>query len=759
MISSSEKATKICVFFSFIVQLHSNDNRSCMISIEDIINKAKIYKPDIDAERIMSAYNYVVEEFKGTYRLSGNEYIVHLLAVADILLSFRPDEDAIIATFLHNIFSRPSYNHDEIKNRFGDTVAELVSALKMLDKVRTLDANTDIESLRKMFLAMAKDLRVVFIKLSDRFHNMMTLDYLPKEKHKLIAKETLDIYVPISARFGIYSMKGKLEDLCFKYLYPKQYEDLKSDLDEYVLNMGTTIEDIKKELAKFLKENGIEAEVSGRIKNLFSIYRKLKTKNRTMTTDLYDVFAIRAILPTKLNKDGREINDHLYGVLGLIHGKWTPLSNRFKDYIAVPKPNGYKSLHTTIMGLSPFSAQPTEIQIRSRKMHEEAEFGVASHWFYKDGSGKKIDEESAELYKKWINELSGIQKSVVESSDLLEALQLDVFNDRIFVLTPTGEVKDLPNGSTPIDFAYAVHSDVGNRCKLAKVDDKVVPLDYQLHNGEVVEVITSNDAAPKPHWLSIVKSSNAKSRIRLYFRDQDQDKYFLTGKDIINSYLEKRKFPPIDDDLGLFRLYNGKKLSLNDRIELVRKIGNKSVQASTVLRKVLVQQAAAKPLRLKRKKTSILPETNDEKKGIIIAGEKGLPYRLAACCFPSRSDRIVGYVTRENEITIHDEGCKMLKNAVSERILEAGWGERKDMRSYQVSINIAAKDRVGLIRDLAEVVSNLHVNILNYTLNNKIEEDVLDITMILEIQNNEQLISVISKLEMVRNILAVTKAS
>lgn len=729
-----------------------------MLSIDDVINKAKTYKPDLDVERIMSAYNYVSDEFKGKYRLSGSEYIVHLLAVVDILLSFKPDEDAIIATLLHNIFNSPSYSDEDIRGKFGDNVAELVSALKMLDKVRTLDANTDIESLRKMFLAMAKDLRVVFIKLSDRLHNMMTLEYLPEERHKIIAKETLDIYVPISARFGIYNMKGKLEDLCFKYLYPKQYEDLRADLDEYIMSMGTTIEDIKDELAVFLKENGIEAEVSGRIKNLFSIYRKLKVKNRTSTNDIYDVFAIRAILPTRLNNDGRELNDHLYAVLGLIHSKWTPLSNRFKDYVAVPKPNGYRSLHTTVMGLSPFSAQPTEIQIRSRKMHDEAEFGVASHWFYKDGNNVAVEEEGADLYDEWVHELSGIQKSIVESSDLLEALQLDVFNDRIFVLTPTGEVKDLPHGSTPIDFAYAVHTDVGNKCKLAKVDDKVVPLDYQLHNGEVVEIMTSNDAEPKPHWLSIVRSSNAKARIRSFFRSQDQDKYYQQGKDIINVYLEKRGFPLMDEDLTIFKTYNGRKLSLKDRIELVRKIGNKSVQASTVLRRILGQEITKRPQKEIRKKTAILPEAKDETNDIVIAGEKGLPYRLAACCSPKRGNRIVGYVTRENSITIHAEGCKMLKNAVSERILEAGWGEVKSMRSYQVSVNISAKDRVGLMRDIAEVASNLQVNILNFTLNNRTDDELLDITLILEIRDNEQLANVVEKLGLVRNTLSVTKA-
>ncbi|MFC1749044.1 RelA/SpoT family protein [Pseudomonadota bacterium] len=730
-----------------------------MISIDEIIIKAREYKSDLDEKRIREAYAYAEEVYKGSYRLSGHEYTIHLLSVVDILLDFRPDEDAIIATLLHNIFTTPNYNPEEIKEKFGDEVAKLVSALVMLDKVRTLDQNTDIESLRKMFLAMAKDLRVVFIKLSDRLHNMMTLEYVAQEKHKLIAKETLDIYVPISARFGIYNMKGKLEDLSFKYLYPKQYEELRSDLEEYIMNMGTTIEDIKLELARFLKENGVDAKVNGRIKNLFSIYKKLKLKNRTSIQDIYDVFAIRAILNSKVGPSGKELNDHLYAALGLIHSKWTPLTNRFKDYVAVPKPNGYKSLHTTVMGLSPFSAQPTEIQIRSMKMHEEAEFGVASHWFYKDYK-QAVEEETAGVYEEWVNKLSGIQKDNKAGDDLLEALKLDVFTDRIFVLTPTGEVKDLPKGSTPVDFAYAVHSDVGNHAKLAKVDDKVVPLDYQLHNGEVVEIMTHDKVEPKPHWLSFVRSAGAKNKIRAFFRSHDKDQYFREGKDIVNKYLEKRKQQQLDDDLSIFRAVNGKKLSLKERIELVEKIGTKSVPASTVIRKLLGSDPKSeKPGR--ERKGSLLPRrdiTGDERlKDVYIAGEKGLPYKFAACCKPAVGHPIVGYVTRGQTITIHTEGCKILRSAIADRILVANWGDPKDKKSYSIKVKIVADDRVGLMRDMAEVVSENDVSIINFSLDDRADDGTLNISLILEISDDEQFKKATEKLAQVRNIRSVLK--
>ena len=462
-----------------------------MLTFNKVLEKAIALNPSLNGERLGQAFDYADKLHSGHNHVTGDSYILHALSVADTLISFHPRENTIIAAFLHGVPEMPGYDLQEIGRLFGQDVASLISALAMLNRIKSVDQKSDMDSLRKMFLAMAQDIRVVMVKLADRLENMEMLDAYPAGKRKIIARETLDIYAPIASRMGIYTIKVKLEDLCFKYLYPRQHEVLGSQMHEYKLKRGKKIDDIKRELKFFLDAHGIEAVVEGRIKNLYSIYKKLKLKTHTTLEEIYDVFAMRVILPARMSKEGKEQTDHLYAVLGAIHSKWKPVGNRFKDYVAVPKPNGYRSLHTAVIGLSPHSSQATEIQIRSQKMHEEAEYGIASHWIYEDlkktlgnlsrESLEDILESSHDTvfgkYVSWLDALSKLQRDFRSGSEFMEALKLDVFNDRIFVLTPSGEVKDLPLGATPVDFAYAIHTDVGHRCLLAKVNSLVVPLD------------------------------------------------------------------------------------------------------------------------------------------------------------------------------------------------------------------------------------------------------------------------------------------
>ncbi len=749
-----------------------------MPTFAKILDKALAIDPALNREKIEQAFEYADKRHSGQFHQTGDPYIAHCLFVVETLITFHCRETSIIAALLHGLPETPYYNLPEIEKLFGLDVASLLSALEMLNRMKVVDHKSDVDSLRKMFLAMAKDIRVVMIKLADRLQNMERLELFPAGLRKTIAKETLDIYVPISSRMGIYRVKVKLEDLCFKYLYTRQYEVLKAQLNEYKLKWGKNMDQIKKELKLYLDSQGIEAVVEGRIKNLYSIYKKMKLKGYTTLDDIYDVFATRVVLPTRIDDEGVEQNDHLYAVLGLIHRKWKPLVNRFKDYVAVPKPNGYRSLHTAVIGLSPFSTQATEIQIRSQKMHEEAEYGIASHWVYEDlkkalsfykteGLQQVINDPKDTVFGKyvsWLDALEKLQRDMHSGSEFMEALKLDVFNDRIFVLTPAGEVRDLPVGATPVDFAYAIHSDVGHRCLLAKVNGSVVPLDYKLKSGQVVEIISGSKPQPKLHWLSFVKTAGARAKIKSYFRGLDKDRSFREGKEMINKFLARMGKPLLDDDLFIFKEYGGQRLPLKDRVAMVEEIGNGSVLAATVLKKIFgkgvsgtivpsvaEKEALGKIILPKMKKGKI-----SENKNIYIAGETGLPYKFAQCCRPLQGQPIVAYVTRGNAVTIHQGACKILREADQRRIIEAGWSVEKDMRRFPVKVSIRMHDRIGLIRDIAEAISNFNVNIIDFG-NERIKDKDIYRDMVIEVADNEQFLSIIDKLQRIRNVFDVQK--
>ncbi len=750
-----------------------------MLTFQEILERVVSYQPNVDRDLLSKAFAYANKAYAGQYTLAGDTYMDHCLVVTAILLPLKPDQNTVIASLLHVIADTPGYDVHDLEVHFGKDVVQLVSSLSLMNRLKSAEQKSEIESLRKMFLVMAQDLRVVLIKLADRLQNMQSLDCHSISVRKMVAKETLDIYVPIAARLGIYNLKVKLEDLCFQYLYPRQFDDLKAQMNEYMLKRGKNIEQIQRELESFLRTQNLEIQVDGRIKGLYSIYKKLKAKSHSSLDDIYDIFAMRVILPNHYDEKGKEIYDNLYSVLGLIHSKWKPLANRFKDYAAVPKPNGYQSLHTAVLGISPKSFyQPTEIQIRSKRMHEEAENGVASHWIYKENKKNinllakdKLEQVLGSSIKNnhyldWIQALSKIQNNLKEHQ-LVEALKLDVFSDSIFVFTPDGAVKDLPKGSTPIDFAYAVHTDLGNHCQLAKVNGAVVSLHYELKNGEFVEIVVNNKSFPKAHWLSLVKTSLARNKIRSYLKSLDKHTSLNDGKEIINKALVRLGKPLLDEDFSLFKEYEGKKLSFKERVALVEGVGSGTLLLNNILKKLAgfelkpvvaptstfftATQLKGKII-LPRKKVNTLKQQED----VFIAGEEGVPYRFAKCCKPTLTQPIVAYITRGSAVTIHVRDCKVLKDSNQSRVLEASWGRAVDKKKYPVKLSLRAKNRVGLVRDIAEAIAKVHVNILDFGMVKYIDKDISR-EMTLELTDNEQYQQILESLQRIRNVYEVGK--
>jgi len=577
-----------------------------------LLNRVKLYSKNISQKKLQIVYEFAFTAHENDKRLSGEGVIVHLLETAKILSTLKVDEDTLCAALLHEIPQYTKYTVQDIEKKFGRNIALLVSAFEKIGAVKAVRAKDELEldTLRKMFLVMAKDLRVVLIKLADRLHNLQTLTYLSPAKQKKIARETMDIFVPIASRLGVYSLRSTLEDLCFKYINEREYKNIQDQLKTLGKKRKHTIDEMTKIVEEFLKQQGLEGTVSGRFKNTFSIYKKLKTKGKTSIDDIQDIFALRIILKSKIGEHGTEDISDLYKLIGHIHNKWKPLPGRFKDYVGFPKPNGYKSLHTTIIGLAPHSyKEPVEIQIRSENMHEEAEYGIASHWLYKESKGSSATaKQHAQI--EWLKSLENLSNSS-DDDEVMHNLKFDLFQDRIFVLTPKGEVKDLPKGATPIDFAYSVHSDLGDKCVMVKISGCIVPLNYQLRNGEVIEIITRQDSSPKLEWLSFVKTQNARYKIKNHFKD------FIDKPD------ENEKKPE---------------------------------------RKIVRQQRFV-PV----KKTSELY------KKVIVGGEKNLPVKFARCCAPSFKHKIGGYVTRGSSVTIHKKDCKLFKNSDVKRHISADW--------------------------------------------------------------------------------------
>ena len=721
-----------------------------------ILDKIKAYNKSFDEKKAQGALDLI--------RNSGVDSIEEHPSYVDIidsLIPLRPDEETLIAALLHRVYENDLVDEQIIEDVCGTDVLGILSGVKKLESLVYVenDRASQVENLRKMILVMAKDIRVILVALTCRLYKMRNLeDFMNKDEIRSYSVETLNLYAPVCARLGIYTFKSKLEDLAFRHLFPEDYKDIDEQLEKLRSSCKLSIAFIKEQLEDFFEARGVEAEVSGRIKNHYSIYRKLKRKALSSINELDDIFAMRVVLPAKKTKDGNEITDHLYAVLGLVHGEWKPVSKRFKDYLAVPKPNGYRSLHTVVLGIAPKDMdQPVEIQIRDSEMHREAEYGIASHWFYKESGGKSYDVHSqVEL----IRGLEGIRSEFDLEYDVLKEVEIDLFKDRIFVLTPRGEVKELVSGANVIDFAYNVHTDIGNKCVMAKVNGKIVPLDYELQNNDVVEILTRKDAKPKLRWLSMVKTNQAKTKIKSWFSSQNKENNVREGRNLLNAQLERLGKPKLDQNNTVLKNYSKKALTLSQRESLVEEVGSGAKMASDIIRKIYPYRKSVidKVVRPRSGKKYInLSEQTLLKDQILVGGESGLPIKIALCCKPKFRDKVVGYVTRGQSITVHKQSCSMLDSLKSERIIFADWkGTTQTRRKYLVGIRIKAMTRVGLMSDITSTISNFDIMIRDVSIK-RARNGVSEEFFLLEFDELDVFDRLMDKIENIEGVLKVAK--
>lgn len=728
-----------------------------------IIEKIKSYNKSFDEKKL-----YGVFAFAKKYYQDADGDIKNAFKVLELILPLKPDDETITAVILHDLYLMEFINEETVKNNFGSEVQGLLFSLKKLLDLNygENDKTSQVEILRRMFLTMARDLRVIIIWLALRVNRLESLGGASSEGgNKLrIAKETMDVYVPIASRLGIYRIKTQLEDLAFQYLHPEEYKVVVKEVDKFGKGKKGIVEQIGNKVQEFFESRGIKAKVTGRFKNVYSIYRKMQKKNWGTLDDIYDIFAIRVVLPVEMDQNGNQLFDHLYMALGLIHSEWKPLSNRFKDYIAVPKPNGYRSLHTVVLGLAPKAfEQPVEIQIRDEQMHAEAEYGVASHWIYKTVGS--VDLKKLDSQVEWLKGLAHITEFFASESesDVLRQLDIDIFKDRIFVLTPRGEVKDLPAGSTPLDFAYAVHTDIGNHCVMAKVNASMVSLDHELDNGDVVEIITRADTEPKLKWLSIVKSGFAKNKIKAWFSNLNRENNVKEGRRLMNLQLERLQKPLLDQNYSLLKNFGAVDLSLSQRESLLEEIGKGAKLANDVIKKIYPyeKELSAKKVfypggqgqKVTNEKNIILEDQ------VLIGGEQGLTLRIAACCQPSLRDNIIGYVTRLGRVTIHKAICRLLDNLDGERLIFADWkGKLKnhDGPVYRVGIRLTVISRVGLIHDITSIMTQMGINIVDVLIR-KAGSGLYNDCFLLELHDLNQFDVLLDKLENIKGVIKVVK--
>ncbi|WP_029200472.1 RelA/SpoT family protein [Oribacterium sp. NK2B42] len=728
---------------------------------ESLIKTIKSYHPSGDLSMVEKAYRVAKEQHKDQKRKSGEPYIIHPICVAIILANLQMDKETIVAGLLHDVVEDTGMTLDEVSKEFNPDVALLVDGVT---KLTQLNLNTDkvemqAENLRKMFVSMAKDIRVIIIKLADRLHNLRTLEYQTPEKQREKARESLEIYSPLAERLGISKIKIEMDDLSLKYLEPDVYYDLAAKVNLKKEAREERIKNIVTEVSSHITEAGIDADINGRVKHFFSIYKKMVNQNKTID-QIYDLFAIRIIVDT--------VRD-CYASLGVIHKMYTPIPGRFKDYIAMPKPNMYQSLHTTVIGRD---GVPFEIQIRTFEMHRTAEFGIAAHWKYKESGGSKESVAQDEDVKmNWLHEILEWQKDESDSKEFMNMVKsdLNLFNENVYCFTPSGDVKNLPAGSCPIDFAYAIHSAVGNKMVGAKVNSKLVPVTYKLQNGDRVEVITSqNSHGPSRDWLKICKSTQAKNKINQWFKHEQKDENIDHGKELLSNYAKSRG-------------YNLSELTKPEYIEgVIRRysyIDWEAVLASVGRGGIKESQVVAKLIELKNKteETNISDEDiiqnlegmtkkpeiiRKSKSGIVVKGIHDLAVRYAKCCSPVPGDEILGFVTRGRGITIHRTDCINMMNLPEDekaRLIEAEWQKDITGETYATELEIYTTNRMGLLVDISKVLSDSGIDIKALT-SRVGKNEKATITVSFDIHNKEELKTLVSKIYKIRGVVDIVRA-
>ena len=661
------------------------------------------------------------------------------------------DTSTIVAGLLHDVIEDTDYTYDDIKNIFSEEVANLVSGVTKITKMEYKSKEEQqADNFRKMLLAMASDIRVIIIKLADRLHNMRTLKYMPKEKQKRISKETLDIYAPLAHRLGISKVKWELEDLCFRYLHEEEYYDLVHQISEKRVERETYIAQIIKDLYSKLEEAEIDSDIDGRPKHFYSIYRKMVTKNKSIE-QIFDLTAIRILV--------NSVKD-CYEVLGIVHTIYKPIPGRFKDYIAMPKPNMYQSLHTTVIGPQ---GKTFEIQIRTFEMHKTAEYGIAAHWKYKEGDTSDTKGKSFENKLVWLRDMLEWQKETSDAEEFMEGFKINLFTDEIFLFTPKGVVIDLPNGATPIDFAYRIHTDIGNKCIGAKVNGKIVPLDYKLKTGQIVEILTSNSSkGPNMDWLSIAKSNQAKSKIKAWFKKAKKEENINKGKEVFEKELKKQSVHYVDIAKGESYDKFIKRYNINCMDDLYALVGLGAIVASSFIAK-LKEENLSKEEKDKNLNKAIEENIskNEKKKkdtsyGVTVKGENNLMVRFAKCCNPVPGDDILGYITKGRGVSIHRKDCGNLNSLIKEdpqKVVDVSWGTSKGV-AYMAEIQVKTEDKSGILSDVMNILmdSKLPLNALNAK---SAKGNLAYINIKIKIDTVEQLKELMKKIKRVPGVLDV----
>ena len=686
---------------------------------KELISGIRKYHPSADVTQIEKAYQIAYNAHKGQVRKSGEPYIIHPICVATILAELELDKETIVGGLLHDVVEDTVMTLDEISEEFGSEVALIVDGVTKLGQLSYSSDKVEVqaENLRKMFLAMAKDIRVILIKLADRLHNMRTLKYMTPEKQKEKARETMDIYAPIAQRLGISKIKIELDDLSLRYLKPDAYYDLARSIASKKSEREAFVRSIVDEVSKHMEDGGIKAEVTGRVKHFFSIYRKMVNQDKTLD-QIYDLFAVRIIVDT--------VKD-CYAALGLIHEMYTPIPGRFKDYIAMPKPNMYQSLHTTLIGPT---GVPFEIQIRTFEMHKTAEYGIAAHWKYKEDPNGKNIETNEEAKLTWLRQILEWQRDMSDNREFMSMLKndLDLFSESVYCFTPAGDVKNLPNGSTPIDFAYSIHSAVGNKMVGARVNGKLVTIDYRIQNGDRSEIITSqNSRGPSRDWLNIVKSTQAKNKINQWFKTQFKEDNILKGKEEIERYCKAKGIVLSEILKQEYMDAVIRKYGFRDWDSVLAAVGHGGLKEGQVVNRLVEEDNKKKKKSITDtqvlktisdiKKTSEVRSGKKTKSGIVVRGLDDVAVRFSKCCNPVPGDEIIGFVTRGRGVSIHRTDCINIIN-ISEsdraRLLDAEWLTSPDEETgklYKAEINIYVEDRVGVLVEVAKVFTENEINV------------------------------------------------
>ena len=731
-----------------------------------LIARIQKYHPSADVTQIEKAYNLAKKAHGDQKRKSGEPYIIHPLWVAIILADLEMDKETIIAALLHDVVEDTRIGEDYIKEEFGEEVALLVDGVTKLGRVAYSADKLELqaENLRKMFLAMAKDIRVIIIKLADRLHNMRTLQFMTPAKQQEKARETMDIYAPIAGRLGISKIKTELDDLSLKYLKPDVFFDLVNQINARKTEREEFVQQIVDEVSMHMKNAGIKADVNGRVKHFFSIYKKMVNQDKTVD-QIYDLFAVRIIVDS--------VKD-CYAALGVIHEMYKPIPGRFKDYIAMPKPNMYQSLHTTLIGSS---GQPFEIQIRTYEMHRTAEYGIAAHWKYKESGSSKAAIDSAEAKLSWLREILEWQRDMSDNKEFLSLLKsdLDLFTDDVYCFTPTGDVKNLPSGSTPIDFAYSIHSAVGNKMVGARVNGKLVNIDYVIKNGDRVEIITSqNSKGPSRDWLKLVKSTQAKNKINQWFKSELKEDNILRGRALLDKYCKAKDINYSELNKPEYMEKVMKRYAYRDWDSVLASIGHGALKEGQVINKMLDERN--KKLKKEVTDTTILDNMASDgnkvpviaagksKSGIVVKGIHDLAVRFSKCCSPVPGDEIVGFVTRGRGISIHRTDCINVMNLPQEereRLIEAEWQQpeaQTGTEKYSTEIKIYANNRIGMFVDISKVFTERQIDITSMNVRTS-KQGKATIVMTFDIHGIEELNKLSDKLRQIEGVLDIERTA